>query len=160
MSTTAAEDVHTRLIGAWTLVSYESRRTDGGGTAHPLGPDARGLIMYTPDGFMSAQIMRAGRANFAAPDLHAAGDDEFASAAEGYLAYCGPFTVSADGGMVTHRVSVSLFPNWVGGVQARVAALSASRLELSSPEPVLINGEQRTVHLVWQRADTRTSKTR
>ncbi|HET6501284.1 MAG TPA: lipocalin-like domain-containing protein [Amycolatopsis sp.] len=153
MSTTAAETVHTRLVGAWTLVSYETRRTDGGGTVHPLGADARGIIMYTPDGFMSAQIMRTGRPNFATPDLHGGGEQEFASAAEGYLAYSGPFAVSADGATVTHGVSVSLFPNWVGGVQARVAVLSGSRLELSSPEPVLIRGEPRTAHLVWQRAE-------
>jgi len=153
MTTTTSEDLRTRLIGAWTLVSYESRRTDGTGLYHPLGADALGIIMYTPDGFMSAQIMRQGRKNFERADVHQAEPAELATAAEGYLAYSGPYTVSDDGRIVTHHVSVSLFPNWIGDAQARVAALDGSRLELSLPEPILMHGEQRTAHLIWKRDD-------
>lgn len=151
MTRTIAEDLRSQLIGAWTLVSYESRRTDGTGVLYPLGPDAEGIIMYTPDGFMSAQIMRPGRPNFHQADVHQADTAEFAAAAEGYLAYSGPYTVS-DEGIVNHHVSVSLFPNWIGGIQARVATVDGTRLELGPPEPILIDGEQRTAHLIWSRA--------
>ena len=41
------------LVGAWTLVSS----LPDGPLTYPHCPDALGLIMYTPDGYMSAQIM-------------------------------------------------------------------------------------------------------
>ena len=41
-----------RLIGAWSLVSYVENPVDGSAPFHPLGADPRGLILYTPDGYM------------------------------------------------------------------------------------------------------------
>jgi hypothetical protein len=38
------------LAGAWTLQSYEARSIDGSNVTYPLGVDAKGIIMYTPDG--------------------------------------------------------------------------------------------------------------
>src|SRR5580693_583507 len=35
---------------------------------YPLGPDAEGLIMYTQDGYMSAQLMRSDRPDSDQPD--------------------------------------------------------------------------------------------
>jgi hypothetical protein len=61
MTVTAADELRANLIGAWTLQSYVSTATDGSDMAYPLGVDARGIIMYTPDGYMSAQIMRSDR---------------------------------------------------------------------------------------------------
>jgi hypothetical protein len=57
-----------RLIGAWKLESYIEKPVDGSPLGHPLGEDATGLIMYTPDGYMSAQLMRAGRKPFGSGD--------------------------------------------------------------------------------------------
>jgi hypothetical protein len=154
MTTSATTDLRTSIIGAWTLVSYESTAVDGSDVRHPLGSDARGLIMYTADGYMSAQIMRAGRAPFGSDDPHLAGDDEFASAAEGYLSYAGPFAV-IDGGLIAHHVEVSLLPNWIGGTQYRAAHLDDSHLELAPSEPTRLGGELRNARLLWRRAPTR-----
>ena len=52
------------LIGAWRLVTYEAHTGDD--VLYPLGEDASGYIMYTPDGYMSVLMMAAGRKNFAA----------------------------------------------------------------------------------------------
>lgn len=56
------------LVGAWTLESYQSRLLEGTHIQYPLGPDATGIILYTPDGYMSAQIMRIDRPHFATDD--------------------------------------------------------------------------------------------
>ena len=45
-----------RFVGTWKLVSWRIS-TDDGGWRHPLGPDAKGLIVYAPDGYMSASLM-------------------------------------------------------------------------------------------------------
>jgi hypothetical protein len=83
MTTGTATDLRNHIIGAWYLQSWESFALDGSDLEYPLGPDARGIIMYTPDGYMSAQIMRPDRRPFDVGDLVDADKDELASAASG-----------------------------------------------------------------------------
>jgi hypothetical protein len=109
------EQLRSQLVGAWRLVSYETSSVEGGDTAYPLGPDASGLIIYTDDGGMSAQIMAAGRPAYADEDVHGGTDEQRAAAAHGYLAYSGTYQVT-DENVVEHHLEVSLFPNWVGTV--------------------------------------------
>lgn len=149
--TATLEDLRTNLIGAWTLESYESRSLDGTSVIYPLGTDARGIIVYTADGYMSAQLMRSCRTPFKRDDPHLAEEDELAAAAGGYLSYSGPFTV-VDDALIAHHIVVSLMPNWIGGTQYRVVHLEGSRLELSPPEPILIHGIHRNAKLIWRRA--------
>ncbi len=78
--------------------------------------------------------------------------DELATAAKGYLAYSGPYTV-LDDSVVAHHVDVSLLPNWIGGTQYRAARVGDDRLQLSPTEPLLIKGKLRNGRLVWQRAE-------
>ncbi|KAA0097963.1 lipocalin-like domain-containing protein [Mycolicibacterium sp. P1-18] len=144
------EDLRASIVGAWTLITYESTAVDGTSVTYPLGSDARGVIMYTADGYMSAQIMRSGRKRFAGSDAHAASEAELAWAAEGYLSYAGPYTV-LDGGLIAHHVDVSLLPNWVGGTQYRAARLNDSHLQLAPSEPIQLDGELRNARLVWRR---------
>jgi Lipocalin-like domain len=40
-------------------MSYEARSDDGHRVSYPLSDDAKGYILYTADGYMSAQIMQA-----------------------------------------------------------------------------------------------------
>ena len=151
MTATATNDLRTNLIGAWALQSYAARSIDGSELIYPLGVDAQGIIMYTRDGYMSAQLMRSGRPLFSGDDLHLAADDELAAAASGYLTYAGPYSVVADG-LIAHHVEVSLLTNWIGGTQYRAARIQGSVLELAPPEPVLIDGQHRIARLVWRRA--------
>lgn len=45
-----------QLIGAWRLVSYIERPRDGSPIRQPMTDRPQGLILYTPDGYMSAQL--------------------------------------------------------------------------------------------------------
>ena len=151
MTSTAADNLRTSVIGAWTLQSYESRSLDGSNVTYPLGVDAQGIIMYTADGYMSAQLMRSGRSRSNREDAHPDSQDELAAAAAGYFSYSGPFTVVGEH-LIAHHVAVSLLPNWIGGTQYRSARVDGSFLELSPPEPILIHSEHRNARLVWRRA--------
>jgi hypothetical protein len=42
-------------------VGNQTAACECGPITYPLGPDALGLMMYTGDGYMSAQLMRRGR---------------------------------------------------------------------------------------------------
>ena len=127
-------DLRQYIIGAWILESYESFDLDGSNVHYPLGSDARGIIMYTANEYMSAQIMRSDRPQFHTGDLAAGDNEELAAAASGYLAYTGPYTVSDDN-VISHHVQVSLLPNWIGGTQYRAAKIGTSASSSVPPSP-------------------------
>ncbi|WP_321878527.1 lipocalin-like domain-containing protein [Burkholderia cepacia] len=146
-----ASQLREQLVGAWRLVSYEIRPRDGSAVTYPLGRDARGWILYTRDGYMSAQLMAAGRPPYASGDLHRGTESECTAAARGYIAYSGPFHLDDDG-TLTHEMDVSLFPNWIGNVQQRVFRLDSDRLQLGTVGPVRIDGREVDAVLLWARA--------
>lgn len=71
-----------RIVGAWELVEY-STTSDTGKVDYPLGPEARGLIIYSADGYMSAQIMRSGRTLYRTRNVHSGEMGERSEAAGG-----------------------------------------------------------------------------
>ena len=141
------------IVGAWHLVSFTAEYAERPGTTHPLGRDAIGIIMYTADGYMSAQIMRPGRRDYNLVDGDASDREQAAAAATGYLAYSGPYTVDEMTQMLHHEVEVSLLPAWLGTVQLRDAKLDRDQLTLVG-EDDLPSGKLRSV-LVWKRAAPR-----
>jgi hypothetical protein len=135
------------LVGAWRLVSWENRAADGQ-RSYPMGVDARGYLIYTADGRFSVTISRADRPAFAGADLLGGAVSEKARAAEGFVAYAGRYTCRDE--HVVHHVELSLFPNWVGTDQQRLADLSEDTLILSA-RPLLLGGSQQVPRLVWRR---------
>jgi hypothetical protein len=137
------------FVGTWRLVSYESRTADGR-VRYPFGRDAQGYLTYAAEGFMSVAIMGTHRPHFRMANDFAEGTpEEQLVAGKQYLSYAGTYEVR-EGGVLLHHVEVSLFPNWVGGVQERLYTLEGDRLTLST-RPVHIGGQLRTAHLVWER---------
>ena len=140
-------DSENPLVGAWRLVSCETRADDGS-VDHPLGRDAVGLLIYTDDGHMAVSIARSDRRSFAAGDLLGGTGDEKARAVESYVSYCGRYERRDES--VVHRVEMSLFPNWTGRDQERRVDLDGNRLTLEAP-PFTIKGMEQRARLVWER---------
>ncbi|MEW1773549.1 lipocalin-like domain-containing protein [Streptomyces sp. NPDC086777] len=145
----ARDRVRERLLGAWRLVSYTATSTDGE-VISPLGPTPYGLIVYTPEGYMSAQLGRGDRPPLRSARLEDAADDELARAAAGYLAYGGPFEVVGPA-TVEHHVTTSLFPNWIGRSQVRQVSFDGPLLVLRVATPTRLWGADRTAELTWSR---------
>jgi hypothetical protein len=143
-----------KILGTWRLVSYVEQDDHGGPVAFPLGRDAVGLIMYTTDGYMSAQLMRSGRHDYDQPDIGGGTTQQAAAAAEGYLAYSGPYDVDEEASVVHHRVAVSLLPNWLETVQVRHGSLKDNQLTLVAEMP--LGGKVIRSTLVWARAPEHT----
>lgn len=146
----ACEAVRVRLLGAWELVSYDATGGDGR-IVHPLGPRPHGLIVYSPQGYMSAQLGRGDRPRAQSERLEEATTRELAQAAVSYIAYGGPFRV-VDPTTVEHHVTTSLFPNWVGKPQVRKVRFEAELLKLSLATPTRLWGTDRTAELTWRRS--------
>lgn len=108
------------LLGGWELSAMESRDADTGAVSHPLGSAPRGLILYTADGYMSAQL--TGDADAALPDKKS----------PTYIAYGGRFHVDEDTATVHHEVSVSMLPELLASPQLRQARVDGDRLTLSA----------------------------
>jgi hypothetical protein len=136
------------LVGCWDLTAFESRTGDDE-AVHPLGPDPRGRLVYTEDGFVSVLVAGGERPRFSSADLRGGSDAEIVQAFRSFIAYSGRYRVEGD--VVIHDVDVSLLPNWVGDSQRRLVSLEGDELALSTP-PIEIDGAAVTSVIRWRRA--------
>ena len=148
-----ATSLRERLIGAWKLVSYVEKPTDGSEPFYPMGKEPQGIIMYTPDGYMSAQLMHPGRPKFASGDWFRGTPEEIKEEALGYIAYSGQFQTDETKQTLTHSMFVSLFPNWLGQTQPRVVKVEGDMLHLGSEKPIRSGGKETMSYLAWRRAE-------
>lgn len=100
------------ILGAWELVSFVARDMATGVDRRPLGAAPRGLILYTSDGHMSAQLA----------------DSDMG----GYVAYGGRFSVDAETSTLHHDVTVSMMPELLAQKQFRHASVDGDLLTLSA----------------------------
>ena len=116
-----------QLAGGWQLRSWSFVYDDGRPEEYPMGPDAKGFILYTPGGEVSATIMRADKSTC--------------------FAYAGRYEVKD--GAVFHAIEVSTDASLIGFRSTRFIALDGNRLTLSGPD--FKAGTGRTQKIVWTR---------
>jgi hypothetical protein len=137
-----------QLQGAWHLVAWKVRWAEGEEFTFPFGEQARGMIMYSDNGFMSAVIHRGERTELPAglgPRQMPA--EVCAEAYQSYMHYAGPYRMQGDS--VIHRVEHALNPNMVGSEQLRHIDIDGDCLTLRGEEAL---GERQRLHEVdWQR---------
>jgi hypothetical protein len=116
------------LVGAWDLESWSLEYEDGRPSEFPLGLAVRGMLLYTPDGRVSATLMGAGKpaASFA---------------------YAGRYDVRGDA--VYHSIEIATDPTLVGVTTTRRIAREGDVLTLSGPD--FRAGTGRNQKIVWRR---------
>jgi hypothetical protein len=143
-----SREVLPELVGSWKLVSFHSQDASGK-TAYPFGKDARGRLIYEPDGRMAVQLMNPNRPGFMSDDPLVTSEAEVRAAFGGYTAYYGTYSVNPDDGTIVHHIEAALLPNWVGAHQQRHFEFDGKYLTLKGP--LLLGGVQGVVSLVWER---------
>jgi Lipocalin-like domain len=140
----AEPSIRERLVGCWRLAGYSVTATQGGEADHPLGDHPLGTILYTPDGYMSAQLAKPGPyEDDQEPDAYA-------------IAYSGPYDVDEQTRTVAHHVQVSVIPSWLGTTQIRqVQFPEPGTLELSASEQSPRDGVMTTTTITWSRQPPR-----
>ena len=134
------------LVGTWKLVEYSIQdKNKNGEKFYPMGKDATGFIMYTPDGYMSAQMMASGRPAYANGHIHTGTVEEMAKAAKGYMAYSGQYVVNDKMNTLVHHMEVSMNPTWLGQAQERYVELEGDTITITAPA--------NNAKLVWKRAE-------
>ena len=114
------------LLGAWRLERWSLEYEDGRPSEFPLGPDARGMLLYTLGGQVSATLMSTGQPS---------------------LAYAGRYDVR--GGAVYHSIEIATDPTLVGLTTTRHVAREGDVLTLSGPD--FRAGTGRSQKIVWRR---------
>jgi Lipocalin-like domain len=100
------------VLGGWELVSFVARDAATGEERQPLGGAPLGLILYTADGHMSAQLANS--------DMG------------GYISYGGRFSVDEQTSTLHHDVTISLMPELLTQPQSRHAEVNGDTLTLSA----------------------------
>lgn len=113
-----------QLEGAWRLTACETRLGDGT-LVQPFGAAPAGMLIYSPDGWMSAQL-----------------DDP--KRADAHCAYWGRFSIGE--GMVVHHIAGSSDARLLGDQPRRFAFTGDDGLELHGDL-----GDTRS-RLTWRRA--------
>jgi hypothetical protein len=126
--------VHELLVGAWSLVECAEILRDGTKRL-PFGERARGQVVYTADGRMSAQLVSAERAAFAGDDYTTAPAELAAAWFQQYFGYFGRYEVDAGAGTVKHFIEGAAFPNLEHKAQVRSFRLEGDRLVLEAATP-------------------------
>lgn len=141
---------HTSIVGTWRLVSIVSE--DPNGTLQPVwGDHPAGLIIYTSEGHVSAQLYDPRRPRLG-PIAMARPLDPVQPSYQGLYTYFGTYVVDARAHTVSHHVEGAMAPDWVGSTLVRsYRFLSTNRLELrvvtDASGHVVVNGPV----LVWER---------
>jgi len=135
------------------LVSIETKRPNGEVIYPFYGRHPEGLLIYDRSGYMSVQIVSDPKPTVplasSRQDFLAAPSTEKATAADGYYAYFGTWSVDASASTVTHHIQQSLYPAERGEDGTRRLSLEGSRLTLIAKAHEM--GEDHQRQLVWER---------
>ena len=136
------------LVGTWRLISAEV--ADASGVRRPYWKESpSGLLIYTSDGHVAAQVYDSGRPRLGVP-WKSASPDAAQKAFVGMSSYFGTYNIDPAAKTVTHLVEGAMSPDWIGTKLVRsYRFLDRNRLELSvvPDAQVVTNG----LVLVWQR---------
>ncbi|KAF2032451.1 hypothetical protein EK21DRAFT_87054 [Setomelanomma holmii] len=153
------------LIGTWSLQSYNYHPLSSPTTKHhPLSSNAQGSIVYSPDGYMSASVVRPGQPHFSdggglAPDTSGTLED-WELVGRNFIAYSGRYWVADDEEtgreVVWHEMSVCSLPSLRGVVakrSARLEEVDGVKVLTLGVEGVELGGEECEVEVVWRRCE-------
>lgn len=140
----SSAEIRSRLIGAWRAISWYEKDA-GDNWVYPLGKEAKGQLIYTSEGRMSAQLMNASLTRFAKGDWREATVEERAKAWLEYFGYYGTFSIDEERKAVIHHVEGASFPNLVGSKQVRYLRFDGERLVLHA------DTAWGQVQVVWER---------
>lgn len=133
-----------KLIGAWKLESYIAYPTPASPIQRPTYPmtkNVTGFIMYTPDGYMSAQMLIPGQQSFKRGEGE---EPQWAEAGKRFFGYAGPYYITDEGvgrtEILRHTFQVCNLPGWIGDIQVRTHRFEEDGqvLVLGSEEPTEI----------------------
>ncbi|KAK5089074.1 hypothetical protein LTR05_003298 [Lithohypha guttulata] len=151
-----SKSLREQLVGAWELIEYCAYLpNDESDKVYPQGQDAQGIIMYTADGYMSAQILTLDQES----SLSSSNEEDRSQIKRDYLAYTGQFYLDeagdSKGPVLIHHMKVANRANMLGDTQRRLCKIvdehNGQYLVLSLNGTTKAFGEDRIVRVRWRR---------
>ena len=147
--TSAADSLSDQLAGAWSLVSIVAKQGDN--HINLFGPEPRGQMILSPDGYFSTLTTAASLPDFASNNRMQGTPEEYEAIGKGANAHYGTYSVDEDNGTISFHVDVSTFPNWEGQVHKRVFTLDGNLLSYVNPSSTV---QASSVEVVWRKLGT------
>jgi hypothetical protein len=144
----SAADKPASVVGTWSVTGLAYQILDTGEVTQPFGDSVRGLIQYSPGGYMTVVIQKATPASPSDTDY----SDE--SRARIHREIIGAYTgrYSVDGNTVTHHVVAGWRPDWLGTDQVRYFDLQGDVLTIkSAPILSVVTGKRSVSILTFKR---------
>jgi hypothetical protein len=138
------------FVGAWHLTSLIVKAGNGT-TSYPFGEQAKGQIVYTPSGRMSAQLMRPDTDVTRFADLDGMSViQELVQTT--FFSYWGTYDVDETAKTVTHNVEGSLETTLVGTAQVRNYHFENEDLLILTASPIEDTEDPTAeVEITWER---------
>jgi hypothetical protein len=137
------------LLGVWSLREFSD--IIEGNKSYPFGHDPYGLLIYTPDGFVSAMLMAKNRPRLSGNGFTEGTPDQYAEAGKSFIGYTGRYDVDEAKLVVTHRPTVAFAPNMIGSVQQRLVTLQGDVLVLIAEHVQAAGAPATKSRLEWVR---------
>ena len=137
-----------QLLGTWTLVSDDHLNPDGSRTGD-YGPNPAGILMFDDGGRYAIQIVRTGRAKFAANDRKKGTPEEYKTTVEGTNPHWGTYEVDGVEQVIVFHIEHASYPNWEGTTQRRKFTVDGDRLKYVVTG---VSTGTAPLEVVWQRA--------
>ena len=157
MADSKSHSLRSQIVGAWELIEFSAHlESDPSNIIYPMGPDAKGIIMYTPDGYMSAQLLRPGQANF---DRTRGSERDWEQVGRHHVGYTGNFYLDEEGDsqgrpVLMHHMKVANLAYLLGDTQRRLVRITdeddGKYLDLGV-EGSMVQGEMRVTKVRWKR---------
>jgi hypothetical protein len=149
LAQSAPKTLKEEITGTWKLVSIINTRMDG--TKYELfGPQAKGIVIFDPNGAYSFQIMRAVRPAFAGGSPLEGSIEENRAAIQGMISHFGTYEVDEAKRSVRFRIEGSSYPNWEKTEQTRDFTLVANQLTWTDLSVSPRSGDLQS-NLIWRR---------
>src|SRR5262245_14184303 len=102
-----------QLVGTWLQVSAEATSADGT-KRHLFGPEPKGILIYTSDGYFSLITARADLPRLASSNRATATPEEAKAVVAGSIAYFGKYSVDESSKVISVDIQGSTFANQIG----------------------------------------------
>ncbi len=144
-----AQSSKEQIVGAWTLVSADSVRSDGSRVA-VFGSNPRGIMIFSRDGYFALVQMRAELPPIVAKSRDQGTPEENRAIVQGSIAYFGKYSVNEAEKVITIKLEGSTFANLLGGGGQKKIITSLTPDELKFINPRTPSGA--TLEVSWKRA--------
>ncbi|MEZ5499575.1 MAG: lipocalin-like domain-containing protein [Steroidobacteraceae bacterium] len=141
-------DFAARIIGAWLLEDWQILTAEEAPTTRPFGDEPLGLLLYSADGWMSAQINSRSRSAWSHGSARRATAESKLPALDECMCYSGRWWL--EGSTIVHSIRQSLNPVLIGSRQVRQPQFDGDRMRLTALEE--IGGRSRKHEILWVRS--------